>query len=186
MISFEADGTGATGEVREISEPSLFNRKIEVDANDEDGRLRMKGSLLDTRMGEPLHGIEVEMLVDALEGSILEISGSFPVWPLEECKEGLNALQELVGAKIMPGFTDFVKSTVGSNRGCTHMAALIMTMGNVSVQGRGAWLRKYIPNDTDLAHAMEHSAKALGLVDSCVSWALDGPILTRYRQGLEK
>jgi hypothetical protein len=172
--------------VRDIDEASLFNRKIEVDATEEDGRLRMKGRLFDTRVGEPLHGIEVEMLVEAMEGTILEISGSFPELPLPECRQGLQALQELVGTRIVPGFTDYVKSTVGSNRGCTHLAALIMTMGNVTVQGRGAWLRKYVPDEAERALAMEHSARELGLIDSCVSWAADGPILTRYREGLEK
>lgn len=173
-------------EVRDIGEASLFNRKIEVDATEEDGRLRMRGSLFDTRMGEPLHGIEVEMLVEAMEGTILEISGSFPQWPMPECEQGLQALQELVGVQIKPGFTDYVKSTVGSKRGCTHLAALMMTLGNVTVQGRGAWLRKYVPDDAERALAMEHSARELGLIDSCVSWAADGPILTKYREGLDE
>lgn len=162
---------------------TLFNRSIEVVVEEAgEDTLRLKGSLRDKRLGEDLHGIDVEMVVSAWDGEIKEISGSFPIRPMEECVEGLAALEEIVGAHIAPGFSDFVKKTVGSNRGCSHMAALIMNMGNTSIQGRGAYLRKNVPDDRMRMLAMQHNAEQLGLIDSCVSWREDGPLVSRWRE----
>ena len=75
MISFGADShlKERTG-VAAIDEESLFNRQIDVNVTEDGGKLRLKGRLSDTRMGVPLHGIEVEMLVDAMEGKLPETS----------------------------------------------------------------------------------------------------------------
>ena len=144
--------------------------------------VRVEGRLRDVRLGETLHGMDVEMRVTVFDGVIKEITGAMPFPPLEECPEGLESLKELLGARIEPGFSDFVRSTVGSNRGCTHLAALAMNMGNVSVQGRGAYMRKHIPDKDARDKAMEASAKQLGLIDSCVAWREDGPIVRRWRE----
>lgn len=161
---------------------SIFTREIKVESFEEGQELRLRGSLSDTRLGEPLHRLEVEMVVSVWEGEIRRIDGSFPTLPMEECAEGLGSLDELVGAYVKPGFSDFVKSTVGSNRGCSHLAALIMNMGNVCVQGRGAYLRKHVPDNAARDRAMARQAKELGLLDSCVAWREDGPIVRRWRQ----
>jgi hypothetical protein len=151
-----------------------------VETSEEGEFLRMKGTLLDRRLGEPLHGLEVETKVRIFDGEITEVSVSMPHRPLEECLMGLESLNELVGLRIVPGFSELVKSSVGSNRGCTHLAALVMNMGNVSVQGRGTYLRKHLPQP-EANHAMAQSAEDLGLIDSCVCWREDGPIIRRWR-----
>lgn len=161
---------------------SIFTREIKVESFEEGQELRLKGTLSDTRLGEPLHGLEVEMIVSVWEGRIKEITGAFPTWPMEECRNGIESLAELVGARVKPGFSDLVKSTVGSNRGCTHLAALVMNMGNVCVQGRGAYLRKHVPDSAARDRAMAKQAKELGLLDSCVAWREDGPIVRRWRE----
>lgn len=160
----------------------IFTRSIEVEAIEEGDHLRLKGRLLDKRLGEPLHGLEVDMLISVWEGEIKEISGSMPRWPMEECRQGIDSLTELVGARIKPGFSEFVKNTVGSIRGCSHLAALVMNMGNVCVQGRGAYLRKHVPDNAARDKAMVGQATELGLLDSCVAWREDGPIVRRWRQ----
>jgi hypothetical protein len=151
-----------------------------VETTEEGEFLRMTGTLLDRRLGEPLHGLQVEMKIRIWDGEIMEVSGSMPHHPLEECPPGLESLNELVGLRIMPGFSELVKSSVGSNRGCTHLAALVMNMGNVSVQGRGAYLRKHLP-EAEANEAMAQRAQDLGIIDSCVCWAEDGPIIRRWR-----
>lgn len=161
---------------------ALFSRHIEVEVDDEDGDLRLIGRLDDTRMGEPLHGVEVKMRVSVWEGEIKEISGSMPVVPLEECRGGLEALDQLLGVNIKPGFSDLVRRTVGSNIGCTHLAALLMNMGNTSVQGRATYARKHAPDEEAVREVLEKNAVELGLVDSCVCWAEDGPIIRRWRE----
>lgn len=164
----------------------LFKRTIEISIEDEGNRIRVEGRLSDERLGEGLHGIEAEMLVNVWDGEIVDIKGSMPAMPMVECAEGLASLESLKGSRIMPGFTDAVKSTVGSNRGCTHLASLIMNMGNASVQGRGAYLRKHLTDEEERMPAMERTAVELGLIDSCVCWKQDGPIMRRWRESRER
>lgn len=159
---------------------AIFTRRIEVDVLEEGTDLRIKGRLRDTRLGEDLHGIDVEMLVSAQEGEIKEISGEMPRWPMEECKRGLQSLDRVPGMRIRPGFSDAVKRTIGSEKGCTHMAALVMNMANASVQGMGALLRKNFDQEGHDAMIVEN-AKQLGLIGSCVCWGEDGPIVKRWR-----
>jgi len=161
---------------------TLFRRSIDIEVGEEDGNIRVNGTLTDGRLGEGLHRLEVEMLVSVMDGEILEINGSMPEVPMEECSEGLRALDEVLGVKIMPGFTDLVKRTVGSNKGCTHLASLLMNMGNASVQGRGAFVRRHSPDEESSMSAMRHAARDLELIDSCVCWGEDGPILGRRQE----
>jgi hypothetical protein len=160
----------------------LFNRSIEIAVAEEGENIRISGRLLDKRLGEDLHGIEAEMLVSFLDGEILEIRAAMPAFPMEECKEGLQSVRELRGLQIKPGFTDMVKNTVGSSRGCTHLSSLVMNMANVSVQGRGAFIRRRFPDEAERMFAMERTTMELGLIDSCVCWGEDGPIISRWRQ----
>ncbi|MBK5093818.1 MAG: DUF2889 domain-containing protein [Actinobacteria bacterium] len=160
----------------------LFNRSIEIAVAEEGENIRISGTLLDRRLVEDLHGIEAEMLVSFLDGEILEIRADMPTFPMEECKEGLQSVGELRGHQIIPGFTDMVKNTVGSDRGCTHLASLVMNMANVSVQGRGAYIRKRFPDEAMRMYAMEQTTVQMGLLDSCVCWTEDGPIISRWRQ----
>jgi len=164
---------------------SIFERKITVDVDSEGECLLLKGRLHDTRLDADLHIIEVDMKVKVWDGEIREISGRFPTWPMEECKESLQVLDELVGLKIRPGFSEQVKTIVGSRRGCSHLAALIMNMGNTSIQGRGGYLRKFMPDDEARTRIMAENAKELNLIDSCVAWGEDGPILRRWRNELK-
>jgi len=160
----------------------LFSRSIDIEVEEEGEGLRIKGKLSDRRSGEDLHGIEAEMLVTVWDGEIKAISGSMPASPMQECAQGLESLQALTGISIKPGFSDVVKNTVGSNRGCSHLAALVMNMGNVSVQGRGAYLRKHIEDEKEARSAIAETGKELGLIDSCVCWREDGPIMRRWRE----
>ncbi|MBU4194191.1 MAG: DUF2889 domain-containing protein [Actinobacteria bacterium] len=160
---------------------TLFNRSIDIEVLEEDENVRVNGRLSDSRLGEGLHRLEISMLVSLPEGEIKEISGSMPRVPMEECGQGLAVLDEVLGEKIKPGFTKMVKNTVGSKRGCTHLASLLVNMGNTSVQGRGAFIRKHFPDQETSLYTMRQVAGDLGLLDSCVCWTEDGPILRRWR-----
>ena len=161
---------------------TLFKRSIDIEVGEEDGNIRVAGTLEDRRLGEGLHRMEVEMLVSVMDGEILEISGSMPEVPMEECAEGLRVLDEMPGERIMPGFTDLVRRTVGSSKGCTHLASLLINMGNVSVQGRGAFVRRHFTDEESSRSAMRQAARDMELLDSCVCWGEDGPILGRRQE----
>lgn len=159
----------------------LFKRDISVDVTEEGKNLRLVGTLQDTRMGTPLHGIRVEMVLQAWDGEIIGISGTMPTRPMEDCLPGLESLQLLVGHQIKPGFSELVKTTVGSNLGCTHLASLLMNMGNVSVLGRYSFMREHVTDEGERAAVMLQTADSLNLLDSCVCWKKDGPLVKRWR-----
>mgnify|MGYP001119823660 CR=1 FL=1 len=161
---------------------TLFNRSISVDVTEEGANLRLAGVLQDTRAGNALHGIRVEMLVQPWDGLILEISGSMPTRPMEECHPGLESLRALLGHKIVPGFSELVRTTVGSDAGCTHLASLVMNMGNASVLGRYSFMREHVTEESSRAAVMLDTADSLNLVNSCVCWREDGPLVRRWRK----
>lgn len=161
---------------------SLFRRDISVEVEEDgEGAVLLRGRLRDRRFGEDLHVLEAEMRVSALDGAILGIDATMPVVPMPECREALEAVRDLSGEVIQPGFSDRVKGVVGSKRGCTHLASLIMNMGNASVQGRAAYARKNLP-EREAARHMEEVSEQLGLLDSCVCWREDGPVVRRWRE----
>ncbi len=162
---------------------SLFKRSIEIEVEEAgNSDIIIKGKLSDHRSSEILHKIEAEMVVSVFDGKIKEIRGSMPVIPMEECRTGIRPLARLMGAEIKPGFTETVRKTVGSSDGCTHLASLITNMGNVSVQGRGAYVRKHYPSlypgSEGTNKIIEIGIKQLGLLNSCVCWRKDGPIMS--------
>lgn len=144
----------------------------------------MRGRLCDKRFGEDLHVIEAEIRITVLDGLITGITAAMPAVPLEECREALSAVEGLRGETIKPGFSERVKDVVGSGRGCTHLASLIMNMGNVSVQGRAAFVRKNF-TEAQASQRLAENAEQLGLLDSCVCWREDGPVVRRWREQQE-
>ena len=163
----------------------IFVRNINVEAQDEGPNLRLKGRLEDRRSGEFLHVMEVEILFALADASILEISGSMPQVPLPDCLMALETLEQLIGERMVPGFSDFVRRTIGGPQGCSHLGALIMNMGNTSVQGRGAVVRKLAPTDEIALEIYRSQASQLSLPGSCISWREDGPLARRFKQSEE-
>jgi len=168
-----------------LEEKPFFKRYIEISVIDDGDRLRIKGSLKDCRFGDTLHEIDAFIIINPWDGEIKEINGHMKTLPLEECVKGLETLKELVGVSIKPGFTDIVKNTVGSSRGCTHLATLVTNMGNVSVQGRSAYSRMKITDENTRLNIIRSNVKNLGLINSCVSWREDGPIVRKLRRQIQ-
>ena len=164
----------------------MFNRNIDVEVEEaEDATLLLTGRLEDRRFGGGLHVMEVRMSVAVEDGTILEIDASMPTAPIAECVEALAVVKGLEGVAIKPGFSDKVKQVVGSRWGCTHLASLIMNMGNVSVQGRAAYARKNF-GEEQAGERLEKYSEELGLFDSCVCWREDGPVVKRMRAQRER
>ncbi len=165
---------------------ALFSRNISVEVEEDDGNLILKGRLHDQRMGTDLHVIEARMRVSVLNGEILGIEASMPHIPLEECELALETVNKLHNVIIQPGFSDKVREIVGSESGCSHLASLIMNMGNVSVQGRASYVRKHAGDEESWARALRDHVEQLGIIGSCVCWREDGPLVRRWRERLEK
>jgi hypothetical protein len=158
-------------------------RTIRIDAatiatDGDAGALRVHGSLEDRRPhgvpdwvqhdGDVIHHMEVTLTVSWPTLAVTAIEGSMRTFPhAGVCPDALPPLQSLVGVAVGPGFTRAVNQRIGRERGCTHVAALILAMGPVVRQGAGAAFGFATPGDP---------RGTPWFVNSCQAWREGGPL----------
>lgn len=160
----------------------LFSRdiRVEVKKGKTPFRIELVGRLHDIRFAGNLHVIEAVMEIDIKTNKILSIEAYMPDIPMEYCREALKSTEGLKGLEIKPGFTDLVKSILGSGAGCIHLGTLVVEMGHVCVQGAYALMKQSMEeNDETRAMAKEH-LNTLNVLNSCVCWSKGGPLHERY------
>lgn len=101
--------------------------------------------------------------------------------PREECREMLSSLEPLIGRRISPGFTLWVKENLGGPKGCTHLNELLLAMAPASVQGLWSATASRPVTLSEVTAAFD----ARYLVDSCRVWRADGPLVMELRKTLE-
>ena len=88
--------------------------------------------------GDVIHHMEVTLTVTWPDLAVSAIDGEMRTFPhAGVCPDALPPLQGLVGVTVGRGFTRAVNERIGRERGCTHVAALILAMGPVVRQGAG-------------------------------------------------
>ena len=165
-------------------------RTIRIDAIDVAGEtdsraLRVRGSLEDRRPrgvpdwvqhdGEVIHHMEVALTVSWPALVITAIEGAMRTFPhAGVCPDALPPLQSLVGVAVGRGFTRAINERIGRERGCTHVAALILAMGPVVRQGAGAAFGFASPGDP---------RGTPWFVNSCQAWREGGPLHQSWLAG---
>ncbi|MDD5448162.1 MAG: DUF2889 domain-containing protein [Actinomycetota bacterium] len=162
---------------------SLFNRSINVEVEEENGGvIRLNGRLRDTQQGKTIHEIEANMSVRVTDGEIVKIEGKMLKVPMDECSGALKTLKKLRGNRVRPGYGKLVRQNIGSNEGCVHLASLLLAMGNVSVQGSATYARERMSDEGETNALMRKVAEELNLLDSCICWREDGPIVREWEE----
>lgn len=159
----------------------VHTRKVEMNTYDlGDHRVLVEGKLVDTRNPTPLpgeagsesvlvHHLIARIWVQGPDLRITAVEAEMPRIPRVMCPEALPAVQQLVGLKIITGFTQKVKNRIGDVKGCSHLTNLFLTLGPVAVQGYFA------------AYGRRPGARSLDnpaisrVIDSCHVWRKDGP-----------
>lgn len=110
---------------------------------EDDGRMRVKGRLVDTKPhglaradGSPLtiHDMVIELFV-AMPGFVIdEVQVTMNVHPYGQCTAVLDDYQQLVGLSITRGYSRQVRELFGGPNGCSHVGALLQALGPVAVQ----------------------------------------------------
>jgi hypothetical protein len=147
--------------------------------------LRVHGSLEDRRPrgvpdwiqhdGDVIHHMEVVLTVSWPALVVTGIDGAMRTFPHPGvCPDALPPLQSLVGVAVGRGFTRAVNERIGRERGCTHVAALILAMGPVVRQGAGAAFGFATPGDP---------RGTPWFVNSCQAWREDGPLHRAFLAG---
>ena len=147
--------------------------------------LRVRGTLEDRRPrgvpdwiqhdGDVIHHMEVVLIVSWPALVVTAIEGAMRTFPHAGiCPDALPPLQGLVGVAVGPGFTRAVNERIGRERGCTHVAALILAMGPVVRQGAGAAFGFGTPGDP---------RGTPWFVNSCQAWREGGPLHRAFLAG---
>jgi hypothetical protein len=164
----------------------LFKRDISMEAwRNEEGRLVVEGTLKDLRQGETTRHIEVRLELDPEDGRIHSLEGSMPRITYDECREALASLSLLEGVHVAPGYSKLVRETVGSTKGCTHLAVLLSDLGHACTQARGAMLYVDSGGGEDALDEVRKYGVAMGVMGNCLTWREDGPRMRRIRKMLE-
>ena len=157
----------------------------ESNAGDGPAALRVHGSLEDRRPqgapdwiqhdGDVIHHMEVTLTVTWPDLVVVAIDGAMRTFPhAGVCPDALPPLQSLVGVEVGRGFTRAVNQRIDRERGCTHVAALILAMGPVVRQGAGAAFGFATPGDP---------SGTPWFVNSCQAWREGGPLHRAWLAG---
>jgi Protein of unknown function (DUF2889) len=158
---------------------------VESAAGSDPVALRVHGSLEDRRPrgvpgwiqhdGDVIHHMEVTLTVGWPDLVVTAIDGAMRSFPHAGiCPDALPPLQSLVGIAVGAGFTRAVNERIGRDRGCTHVAALILAMGPVVRQGAGAAFGFATPGDP---------RGTPWFVNSCQAWREGGPLHRAWLAG---
>jgi Protein of unknown function (DUF2889) len=158
---------------------------VECAAGSDPVALRVHGSLEDRRPrgvpgwiqhdGDVIHHMEVTLTVGWPDLVVTAIDGAMRSFPHAGiCPDALPPLQSLVGIAVGAGFTRAVNERIGRDRGCTHVAALILAMGPVVRQGAGAAFGFATPGDP---------RGTPWFVNSCQAWREGGPLHRAWLAG---
>jgi hypothetical protein len=154
----------------------------------DDGLWDIEGELSDTRpygftrsdgseqqAGEPIHGMLIRLTID--EGmTIRAIATAMDVKPFDECRQGNDPMQRMVGASLGPGWRQAIEKALGGVRGCTHLRELLFNMATAAYQAVFPWREQ------------ERRLAGIGPADAreppyhlgrCIAWDTDGAVVAR-------
>jgi len=173
-------------------EKKIHDRTIEISTYVyEPDAVAVEGRLTDNRLrktyylsGESrppgiVHDMVIRMIVRGPRLTIEALDVEMLTVPKEECREIVDALQQVVGMKIRAGFTEKIKSTLGGAKGCSHLVALLLAMAPAAVQGAWAAVAQ---NPVDRAAVSGAAVKFLE--NTCHVWRSDGPAMKGLQETL--
>jgi hypothetical protein len=135
-------------------------------------------------MTEPgvVHDITVRLLIRGTAMLIEDVDVEIPQVPREECRETIDSLKPLIGHRIAPGFTEFVKKTFGGIRGCAHQNTLLLALASAAIQG--FWVQKARNKDLKV-HKENVKMIPRFLINTCWVWRDDGPLHKELEKSLK-
>lgn len=180
--------------LKELAGEAVHTRAITTTTYSvDDDHILLEGSLQDNRLKEAcgltsgerrkpgiVHDLKIRLLVNGRDLSIEDVEVRLDHVPHEDCRKTQESLRPLVGRRIEPGFSMWVRNTFGGPKGCAHLNALLLAMASAAVQGLWThWASRPEPSP----RARSLAAESRYLIDTCWPWRKEGP---RARKLLEE
>ena len=118
--------------------------------------------------GAKLHLMRLRLTVDATL-TIIAAEAVTEAGPFSACPGGAMSFAGLAGLRIRAGFMRDAMVRIGGVAGCTHIRELVQQMATVAIQ-------TLFGQQSDRRGDAEIAAR---MVDSCHSYAADGPVVQR-------
>ena len=126
--------------------------------------------------GTPIHGMSIRVTVDDAM-VIREIASSSDHTPFNECAQGAEPMQRMVGVAMGPGWRQAIEKALGGVRGCTHLRELLFNMATAAYQT----IPSYQHRLRRLAGQPEvEGDKPPYHLGKCIAWDFDGPVVLRH------
>lgn len=134
--------------------------------------------------GQPIHDFGVRVtLNDAQE--VVDIHAVLDASPYASCGQSAEAIRNLIGCTIGPGWKETVRTKLPEQLACTHLSELLIALATVVFQTRGFGKT---PEGTSPLKTLRESGVPPFFVGKCLSWRRDGdtvrevfPLLYRPR-----
>ena len=121
--------------------------------------------------GEPVHGMSLRLTVDDTLTNVIAVTDHAP---FRICGTITPSFKQLIGVKLMRGFTKTVRDLVGGTKGCVHIVDLIGHAATVTLQTMGRKRRL-----TQEAAKTPGATVRPSLLGTCHAWATDSPVVKR-------
>lgn len=126
--------------------------------------------------GEPVHRLSIRLTLDD-EFTIREIATSMDATPFGECEQASAPMQQMVGARLGPGWRKAIDAALGGVRGCTHLRELLFNMATVAFQtipSGQMYLRRLAGEPEPVRDEPPFH------VGGCMTWDANGPVVQRH------
>jgi hypothetical protein len=126
--------------------------------------------------GTPIHGMAIRATVDD-QLTIREMATASDHTPFEECQQGVDPMQQMVGVTMGPGWRQAIEKALGGIRGCTHLRELLFNMATAAYQTVPVYrghlrVQAGQPESADSAPPY-HLGK-------CIAWDFKGAVVQRH------
>jgi hypothetical protein len=148
--------------------------------------LEVRGTLVDERPGggarwftrdedTEIHNMTVSLHVAWPDLTITRVSARMTTHPYTICPDAVPPLDSLAGLSVARGFNRAVQERIGREKGCAHIAALILAMAPVVKQAASAAFRGGSQAPT--------GANDFWFIDTCQAWRRDGALHSLLKRG---
>ena len=155
----------------------------------EDGLWDIEAELTDTKTyalertergkmppGTPVHGMAIRATVDD-HLKIQAIATAMDHTPFDECQQGHDPMQKMVGATMGPGWRQAIERALGNSKGCTHLRELLFNMATAAYQTIPGY-RHHLRRQAGLPEPQLE--KPPYHVGRCIAWDVDGAVVQRH------